>query len=165
MNKTLMFCAAALLAAGCSSKVKESLGLERSAPDEFAVIERAPLTLPPSFDLVPPTPGAPRPQEGTTSAAARGLVLGSESSAGRVPSASRAEQSLLNRAGAASADPQIQQKLDNPEELPPRTAAEKLGITKKTENALDPVEEAKRLKQDNVKTVPVTEDAAKDAAR
>jgi hypothetical protein len=39
------------------------MGLAPSAPDEFAVESRAPLTIPPDFDLRPPAPGAPRPQE------------------------------------------------------------------------------------------------------
>jgi hypothetical protein len=32
-------------------------------PDEFEVVQRAPLTIPPDFDLRPPKPGSPRPQE------------------------------------------------------------------------------------------------------
>ncbi len=165
MKKALVFCAAALLLAGCGSKVKETLGLERSAPDEFAVIERAPLTLPPSFELVPPQLGAPRPQEAATAETARGLVLGSESSAPRAASGSRAEQNLLSRAGASSADPMIQQKLANPDDLPPKTTAEKLGITKGKDKPLDPVEEAKRLKEQDVKTVPVEDAPKKDAKK
>jgi hypothetical protein len=53
---------AALLLGGCSD-FKKSVGLEPSMPDEFAVESRAPLMVPPDFDLRPPTPGAPRPQE------------------------------------------------------------------------------------------------------
>ena len=37
--------------------------MDRVGPDEFAVESRAPLTIPPDFDLRPPSPGAPRPQE------------------------------------------------------------------------------------------------------
>jgi hypothetical protein len=48
--------------AGCTD-FKRSIGLEQTMPDEFAVESRAPLTIPPDFDLRPPTPGAPRPQE------------------------------------------------------------------------------------------------------
>ena len=48
--------------AGCTD-FKRSIGLEATMPDEFAVESRAPLTIPPEFDLRPPTPGAPRPQE------------------------------------------------------------------------------------------------------
>ena len=55
-------CAGVLLLAGCSD-FKKSIGLEPGMPDEFAVESRAPLTIPPEFDLRPPTPGAPRPQE------------------------------------------------------------------------------------------------------
>lgn len=54
--------ASALLVVGCGD-FKKSIGLEQSMPDEFAVESRAPLTIPPDFDLRPPTPGASRPQE------------------------------------------------------------------------------------------------------
>jgi hypothetical protein len=54
--------AGVLLVAGCTD-FKKSIGLEPGMPDEFAVESRAPLTIPPDFDLRPPTPGAPRPQE------------------------------------------------------------------------------------------------------
>ena len=52
----------ALLIAGCTD-LKKAIGLERTSPDEFAVESRAPLTIPPDFELRPPSPGAPRPQE------------------------------------------------------------------------------------------------------
>jgi len=58
----IMSLAGVLLMAGCSD-FKKSIGLEPTMPDEFAVESRAPLTVPPDFDLRPPTPGAPRPQE------------------------------------------------------------------------------------------------------
>jgi Protein of unknown function (DUF3035) len=54
--------AASSLIAGCSD-FKTSIGLEPTLPDEFAVESRAPLTIPPDFELRPPSPGAPRPQE------------------------------------------------------------------------------------------------------
>ncbi|NNG06084.1 MAG: DUF3035 domain-containing protein, partial [Inquilinus sp.] len=59
----------ALLLPGCAD-MRALMGMERKTPDEFAVVARAPLTLPPSFDLPPPAPGAPRPQEGTADAQA-----------------------------------------------------------------------------------------------
>jgi hypothetical protein len=51
-----------VLVAGCTD-FKRAIGIEPGMPDEFAVESRAPLTIPPDFDLRPPTPGAPRPQE------------------------------------------------------------------------------------------------------
>ena len=44
--------------AACDS-ARETLGLNKRAPDEFAVVPRAPLVLPPNYDLRPPEPGAP----------------------------------------------------------------------------------------------------------
>jgi Protein of unknown function (DUF3035) len=57
--------AGASLLAGCSD-LKQAIGLDPPMPDEFAVESRAPLTIPPDFDLRPPEPGAPRPQEKST---------------------------------------------------------------------------------------------------
>ena len=50
------------LLSGCSN-FKQMIGLDQPMPDEFAVESRAPLTIPPDFDLRPPQPGASRPQE------------------------------------------------------------------------------------------------------
>lgn len=62
-----------LLLASCTN-FKRDLGLAPAAPDEFAVESRAPLTIPPDFDLRPPTPGAPRPQEVTAAERARKAI-------------------------------------------------------------------------------------------
>jgi len=42
----------------CGDSPKRALGLERTAPDEFAVVPRAPLSQPPDYKLRPPRPGA-----------------------------------------------------------------------------------------------------------
>jgi hypothetical protein len=49
---------------GCSG-IRDSLGIGKHPPDEFQVVSRAPLSMPPDFNLRPPQPGVPRPQEGT----------------------------------------------------------------------------------------------------
>ena len=38
---------------GCS-KIRQSAGVTRKAPDEFQVIENPPLVIPPNYSLVPP---------------------------------------------------------------------------------------------------------------
>ena len=43
-------------------KTKQALGQGKKSPDEFAVYSRAPLSVPPEFQLRPPRPGAERPQ-------------------------------------------------------------------------------------------------------
>jgi Protein of unknown function (DUF3035) len=59
--------------AGCTD-FKKTMGLEPTLPDEFAVESRAPLTLPPDFELRPPAPGAPRPQEKAANQQAKQVI-------------------------------------------------------------------------------------------
>jgi hypothetical protein len=104
---------AALLAgaaalSGCSG-TREALGLGRTVPDEFAVVSRAPLAMPPDYSLPPPTPGARRPQEETATAMAEAAVFGAGIA---VAPESGAEADLLADAGADSADPNIRQVVD-----------------------------------------------------
>ncbi len=40
---------------GCSGDIKSTLGMQKSAPDEFSVTAASALTMPPTFEL--PTPG------------------------------------------------------------------------------------------------------------
>jgi hypothetical protein len=58
---------------GCAD-MKKAIGLEKSTPDEFAVESRAPLTMPPDFQLRPPQPGATRPQEKSSGQQARQVI-------------------------------------------------------------------------------------------
>ena len=69
--RSLLVLAVTAVALSACGSVREDLGLGRSPPDEFAVIDRPPLSMPPDFSLRPPTPGAPRPQETDPS---RGLL-------------------------------------------------------------------------------------------
>src|SRR5579864_3661690 len=64
---------ASLLLAGCGN-FRQIVGLDQVGPDEFAVESRAPLTIPPEFDLRPPQPGAPRPQEASSADKARKVI-------------------------------------------------------------------------------------------
>ena len=68
--------AAVSLLTACSSggNWKQALGIEPTSPDEFAVESRAPLTIPPDFDLRPPAPGVARPQEVSSASKAQGVV-------------------------------------------------------------------------------------------
>ena len=66
LRSGLAVSAVAVLASGlaaCGQKTREAIGLDRPPPDEFAVLTRAPLAIPPGFGLRPPQPGMPRPQE------------------------------------------------------------------------------------------------------
>ena len=58
------FILALLPLGGCTGdKLARTFGLTRDAPDEYTVTTRAPLSMPPDYNLRPPRPGAARPQE------------------------------------------------------------------------------------------------------
>jgi len=99
---------------GCSSggrNVREILGVGTTPPDEFAVVTKAPLELPPDYNLRPPEPGAPRPQETPPrDQAAAALFKGSIDDQSAYPAgASLGEQALLSKANALDADSNIRQ--------------------------------------------------------
>lgn len=157
-------------ALGACSGAKEQLGLERSAPDEFAVVKRAPLEMPPSYYLRPPAPGAPRPQEQTTDVQARQTVFGEaqqEQPAEQQAAAdgtTSSESLLLQQAGTGIADPSIRSKVD--EETAEmkdynRPVAEKLlGIGDDGQpyaTVVDSKKESERLRKNMEEGKPVTE--------
>lgn len=74
----LWICGLAATLAACSGgEVRETLGLDRKAPDEFVVYSRPPLSVPPEFDLEPPRPGEP-PLTPSTEDIARETLLGDQ---------------------------------------------------------------------------------------
>jgi hypothetical protein len=94
---------------GCSG-LRQSLGLDRYPPDEFQVVSRAPLELPPRFELPPPNPGTPRPQEMTPTLAAASTLFGGvpgRGTDGAGGGRTAGERTLLAQAGADAADPDI----------------------------------------------------------
>lgn len=94
---------------------KETLGIgTRQVPDEFAVVKNAPLTLPPDYELRPPRPGAPRPQARKPEQDAKEAITGKQAKNGSVQKSdlTRGESSLLTKAGAEKADPDIREDID-----------------------------------------------------
>jgi hypothetical protein len=112
MNFTRVAAAAALLAAaglaGCDSASK-AFGLSKVTPDEFRVVTKAPLTLPPDYSLRTPAPGEPRPQELQPESAARQALVGQR--AGDVRS--DGERIFVSKAGADHADPLVRYVVDD----------------------------------------------------
>ena len=93
---------------GCQS-TSRALGMSKVTPDEFRVVTKAPLILPPDFSLRPPSPGEPRPQELQPESAAEVALLGQQEAQSR----SEGEKMLVSKAGADKADPLIRYEVDD----------------------------------------------------
>ena len=93
----------ALCLAGCGGRK----GLN-SGPDEFEVAREAPLVVPPNFALLPPKPGAARPQDVESSTQALQAMFG-----GPAPR-SAAETQALDAAGDDNAEPDIRSEVGDP---------------------------------------------------
>jgi hypothetical protein len=146
------------LALGACGGISEQLGLTKKSPDEFRVVSHEPLALPPNFQLRPPEPGVPRPQEGTTQQQAERTVFGRPES-NPAPGADSAadltpgEQALLKSAGAENAEPNIRQLIN--QETSEINAADETFMTKlifwqdpePPGVVVDPDAEARRLRE------------------
>ena len=99
----------------CEGGIGDALGLGKNAPDEFAVVRNAPLTLPPDFTLRPPRPGEARPNEESVREQAR-VALFNEAGAlvidDSTAAATQGEAAFVERAGAADVDPNIRHIVD-----------------------------------------------------
>jgi hypothetical protein len=165
-HSLLASCVALLALAACGD-VRDDLGLGRSAPDEFAVVDRAPLSMPPDFSLRPPQPGEKRPQEIDLKQRADDIVFGADAGMAEKTTGggSDAESALLVAAGAARADPNIRTTVD-------REAAEKVvgdehlvndllwwRNKEKPATTVDAVAEAARIKAAKEKGEPINRSA------
>ena len=104
--------------AACDS-LREEAGLTKQSPDEFAVTTKAPLIIPPDYNLHPPSPGAaPLNQTDPTSSAELAMFNSSDPAtvaAQMRGSFSPGEKMLLANAGVQNSDPTIRAELQSDE--------------------------------------------------
>ncbi|HBK06261.1 MAG TPA: DUF3035 domain-containing protein [Acetobacteraceae bacterium] len=113
MTAPLLLGCSVLLLAGCSSdKLTRTFGLTRDAPDEYTVTTRAPLSMPPDYNLRPPTPGAPRPQEQSERQQAQEALVPQTALGAPESGASAGQTALLQESGPA-APSDIRRKIDS----------------------------------------------------
>jgi hypothetical protein len=161
--------------AGCES-TKEMLGLTKRSPDEFQVVSRAPLSMPPDYSLRPPTPGAPRPQEGTVQQQAQDIVTGHPDrnltlQPDQIPppgegepqraAESEGETAFLQSASMGGVDPNIRKLVDQEtaaDEESSKSLLDSLIFWRKPEpygKVVDPAAEEKRLQENQALGQPI----------
>jgi hypothetical protein len=76
-----------------------TFGFIHDAPDEFTVTTRAPLAMPPTFSLPPPTPGVSRPQEQSQASRAEEALVPQMALGGPPAANSPGQQAIVQQAG------------------------------------------------------------------
>jgi hypothetical protein len=101
-----------ILLSGCGGdNLSRTFGLTRDAPDEYTVTTRAPLSMPPDYNLRPPRPGTARPQEQSERQQAEEALVPALALGAPQGSVSPGQAALLQEAGPA-APSDIRRKVD-----------------------------------------------------
>lgn len=148
---SLILCgvAVAISMSACSDSAKKKLGLTKTAPDEFSVVTRAPLAVPPEYKIRPPRPGVKRPMEKDTVEEARQTLFGVEDESKKA----KASKSFMEEIGAEDADGSIRERLEveNQEHVEDnRPVAERLmfwGSDAPEGDVIDPKEEFGKMRE------------------
>lgn len=154
--------AVAGLLGGCSD-TRRALGFDKVTPDEFKIVNRAPLSLPPDYALRPPQPGAVRPQEQTIPQRAMAVVTGAPMGERNNAEASVGENTLLAKVGADRANPGIREIVDRESTVLANadvTLLDRLMFWRKQDDlspVVDPEREAQRLRENAALGRPMNE--------
>ena len=116
MNKIITILLTFLLLTGCAGgslkdtvlTVMDNRDFKQRAPNEFLTVTKAPLIMPPDYELRPPKEGVKGISEKEPDDIARTYILKSESSNSEL---SLGEQSILKKANVAYANPRIKEEL------------------------------------------------------
>ena len=103
----LMTAALAFSLPACTTLAKAS-GARKTTPNEFNILTKAPLVVPPEYNLRPPAAGESRLEDSYSSQVARDALLGDVDDA----EPSRGEMVLMSKAGVGKADPAVRVLID-----------------------------------------------------
>ena len=105
-----------VLLSGCDS-VRDTLGLKRSEPDEFNIIERHHLTTPPGYGLRPPLTGQSNPAVIDPHVQAQQSITGSKKIHTSAEKKSNGEKALLSNLSTHSSEKDIRTMIANEQQI------------------------------------------------
>jgi len=169
LNRVSLFAVVvfALIGLSACTSVKKDLGIARNSPDEFSVIKRAPLSVPPEYNLVPPVSKADKSEvveEQSAEETARQSLMGSAA-----PAADEAESDkvFLAKLKTDSAKENVRNLIDeengyiliqNQSVLDKLTSSsDEINPDKFPASEVNAPEEAKRIKQNQDESKPLNE--------
>jgi len=102
---------------GCA-RTSKALGLTKSAPNEFNILTKAPLIIPPEYNLLPPQAGESSAENNYSQDAARKALIGDVDEA----EPSRGEIILMTKAGVPQANQEVRLEIDGVNGVERKTA-------------------------------------------
>lgn len=169
------------LSACSSGTVRDTLGLSSPSPDEYRVVSRPPLSVPPQFNLLPPSATAQSPNMLPADKQAQSLITGNDASRASAQTlkpgtadtavipvttgsaSTSAESAFLKSAGADKADPTVRDHLVEEHIVQQDKKQESSwwdvmsSDTAPKETIVDANKESQRIKTDTDAGKPVTE--------
>jgi len=103
----LIAISASYMILGCTQTTK-ALGITKNAPNEFNILTKAPLVVPPEYNLRPPQIGTSSSENNYSQESARNALLGNIDDV----EPTRGEVVLMSKAGVGSANPEIRLEID-----------------------------------------------------
>lgn len=127
------------------SQLKSELGLDRHSPDEFTVIKRAPLSLPPEYNLRPPSENGVIRSIDDTQETAKNTIFGEQK---KVVKYGSGEEVILSKIGADNRQEDIRAILDKESGFTPvkdKSFVDKILEFEDTQEVVNAKEEKKRI--------------------
>ena len=150
-----------VLQAGCSmDSTRDALGMGKQSPDEYLIVEGAPLSVPPDYELRPPSASDLEATYADLRERAERILLGSGN--GNDDPISESEVAFLTEAGALNADATIRRTIDvesGAGVIENDLLIDDLMFWSEQEGTgfiIDPVAEAERLRRNALSGLPVT---------
>lgn len=159
-------CAVLALCACSDGSLREKVGLERKPLDEFKVLSRPPLTVPPDFSLRPPSDDVSAINNSNISNEARTLLLGDApkpvETPGQYTAPTTADSVFLRNAGADGVNPSVRDTIraesGELEDESEKSTLDKLGEPlKKSDPLVNPTGEKKRILENKEQGKDITE--------
>lgn len=151
---TALIAASASMTA-CASASKR-LGLTTTAPNEFNILTKAPLVVPPEYNLLPPRVGASSSENNYTQESARKALIGDIDDT----EPTRGEIVLMTKAGVGRANQEVRIEIDGQNSVERKSSSfsdrvlfwQNGSVKMPNGSPLDPELEAKRLESVNKAT-------------
>jgi hypothetical protein len=128
---SLIFMLNLSLLSGCGSELSDVLGTNKMPPDEFTILTKPPLIVPPEYNLRPPAEGEIRPNAQQPKRQLQSILFGQN----QTDDFSSSEISLMTGSDVAEAIPNIKEVLDSEmrdvEEVSPNLESQVLNSTSK----------------------------------